>query len=149
MGLLKVARLQQTLDRLTHQATGSPILVHTETGSAADELLDLLEEAGVPPERVVLNHVDRNPDPRVHIRLAERGAFLQYDTPGRTKYQPENTTIELMRRLFDAGYGKNLLLGGTGRGDRTGKRTAAGRAWIICLPRLPDGCSRKASQKRK
>lgn len=63
---------------------------------------------------MVLIHVDCNPDLRVHIRLAERGAFLQYDTPGRTKYQPEGTTIELMRRLFDAGYGKNLLLGGQG-----------------------------------
>ena len=64
---------------------------------------------------MVLIHVDCNPDLRVHIRLAERGAFLQYDTPGRTKYQPEGTTIELMRRLFDAGYGKNLLLGDRAR----------------------------------
>jgi predicted metal-dependent phosphotriesterase family hydrolase len=52
-----------------------------------------------------------NPDLRVHIRLAERDAFLQYDTPGRTKCQPEGTSIELMRRFFEAGYGKNLLLG--------------------------------------
>lgn len=97
---------------IAHRATGIPVLVHTEVGTAADELLDLLQEAGVPPERVVLSHVDRNPDPRMHLRLAERGAFLQYDTPGRTRYQPENVTVDLMRRLFDAGYGGNLLLGG-------------------------------------
>jgi hypothetical protein len=97
---------------------------------------------------MVISHVDCHPDLQVHIRLAERGAFLQYDTPGRTKYQPEGTTIELMRRLFDAGYGKKSALGGTARGDRTGK-LAAGQAWIICLPRLPGAYSRNISQRRK
>lgn len=95
-----------------HRATGCPILVHTELGTAADDLLDLLEEAGVPPGRVMLCHVDRNPDLRVHVRLASRGAFLQYDTPGRVKYQPESVLVELMRGVFAEGLGAHLLLGG-------------------------------------
>ena len=97
---------------LTHKATGTPVLVHTEMGTIAEEFLDLLEAAGVPPERVVLSHVDRNPDLRIHLRLVQRGVFLQYDTPGRTRYQPDSVVVDLMRRLFDAGYGDNLLLGG-------------------------------------
>lgn len=96
----------------THQATGAPILVHTEMGTAAGPLLDLLEAAGVPPNRVMLSHIDRNPDFRLHRRLAERGAFLQYDTPGRIKYQPETVIITLMRQLFEVGLGSQLLLGG-------------------------------------
>ncbi len=56
--------------------------------------------------------IDRNPDLRLHRRLAERGAFLQYDTPGRIKYQPETVVISLMRQMIDAGFGRNLLLGG-------------------------------------
>jgi 5-phospho-D-xylono-1,4-lactonase len=95
-----------------YRATGVPVLVHTESRTAAETLLDLLEEAGVPPRRVVLSHVDRNPDFGLHRRLAERGALLQYDTPGRIKYQPETVVIELMRRMFDAGHGGQLLLGG-------------------------------------
>lgn len=96
----------------THQATGAPVLVHTEMGTAADQLLDLLEGAGVPPQRVMLSHIDRNPDFRLHRRLAERGAFLQYDSPGRIKYQPETVVIGLMRQMIEAGFGHNLLLGG-------------------------------------
>ena len=96
----------------THQATGAPVLVHTEMGTAADQLLDLLEAAGVPPNRVMLSHIDRNPDFYLHQKLAERGAFLQYDTPGRIKYQPETAVISLMRQLFEAGLGSQLLLGG-------------------------------------
>lgn len=121
-GVIKVAGDYQVVKETTrkliraagraHRATGVPVLVHTESGTAAQTLLTLLEEAGVPSHRVVLSHVDRNPDFRLHRRLAEQGAFLQYDTPGRVKYQPETVVIELMRRMFDAGYGGNILLGG-------------------------------------
>jgi predicted metal-dependent phosphotriesterase family hydrolase len=121
-GIIKVAGdyqfISPTMQKLiravgrAHQATGVPVLVHTEMGTAADQALDLLEAAGVPPRRVVLSHLDRNPDFQLHCRIAQRGAFLQYDTPGRIKYQPENVVIELLRRMFDAGYGSHLLLGG-------------------------------------
>ena len=121
-GLIKVAGDYQFVGETTHkliraagrahQATGVPVLVHTEMGTSGHLLLDLLSAAGVAPQRVMLCHIDRNPDPRVHKELAERGAFLEYDTPGRIKYQPEPVAINLMRDMFEAGYGANLLLGG-------------------------------------
>lgn len=121
-GIIKIATDYQNIAPVTrklikaigqaHQATNVPVLVHTELGTIAHETLDLLEAAGVPPARVLLSHIDRNPDFQVHRQFAERGAFLQYDTPGRIKYQPENIIIDLMRRLFDAGVGQKLTLGG-------------------------------------
>lgn len=121
-GLIKVAgdyqHVSPTTQKLIRAAArvqrtmGVPILVHTEMGTAADQILDLFEAVEIPPNRVMLCHMDRNPDFRVHCQLAKRGAFLQYDTPGRIKYQPEHVVVDLMRRLFDAGYGPNLLLGG-------------------------------------
>ncbi|MBI5668512.1 MAG: hypothetical protein HZC41_10945 [Chloroflexi bacterium] len=94
------------------QRIAMPVLVHTETGTAADELLDEFERAGIPLDRVMLCHMDRNYDFYVHRRLAQRGAFLQYDTPSRIKYQPERFVVELMRDMFDAGLGHRILLGG-------------------------------------
>jgi phosphotriesterase-related protein len=121
-GFIKVAGDYQSISATTrkliqatglaHRATGTPVLVHTEHGTAAGELLDLLEAAGIPPTKVMLCHVDRNADPQMHIALAKRGAYLEYDTPGRIKYQPETVVIDLIRRVFDAGYGDRLLLGG-------------------------------------
>ncbi len=121
-GLFKVAGDYQTIHPTTqklirvagrvHQATGVPVLVHTEMGTAAEPLLDLLQAAGVSPQRVLLSHVDRNPDFELHRRLARRGAMLEYDTPGRIKYQPENIGIDLMRRMFEAGWGGHVTLGG-------------------------------------
>lgn len=104
-------RLIRVVGRL-HQATGTPVFAHTEQGTAGGELLDLLETVGVDPARVMLSHLDRNPDFAVHRQLARRGAYLQYDTPSRVKYQPEHVVVELMRRLFEAGLGGQLLLGG-------------------------------------
>jgi 5-phospho-D-xylono-1,4-lactonase len=95
-----------------HQALGVPVLVHTDTGTCGDELLDLLEAAGVPPGCVMLCHVDRNADFPAHQRWAQRGAYLEYDSPSRIKYQPETVVIQLMRQMFDAGHGDRLLLGG-------------------------------------
>jgi len=121
-GVVKVAADYQVVKPTTrkliraaaaaHRECGTPILVHTEMGTAGATVLDLFEEAGVPPERVLLCHVDRNPDPAVHRALVERGAMLEYDTPGRIKYQPENVLVSLMRGMFEAGLGDHLTLGG-------------------------------------
>ena len=121
-GLLKVAGDYQSASATTrrlvtaagiaHRATGVPILVHTEHGTAAALMLDLLADAGVDPSCVLLSHVDRNPDLAVHRALAVRGALLQYDTPGRIKYQPETVVLGLIRDLVEEGLGAHLSLGG-------------------------------------
>jgi 5-phospho-D-xylono-1,4-lactonase len=89
-----------------------PILVHTDMGTVADEVLDLLEAEQIPASAAMLCHVDRNPDFYLHKRWTQRGAYVQYDTPSRIKYQPEHLVIELMRKMFDAGLGDRILLGG-------------------------------------
>src|SRR5690606_19070485 len=89
-GFVKVAgeyqKVSQTTHKLiraagrVHQQTGVPILVHTDRGTAGDLLVDALEAAGVPPNAVMLCHMDRNADFYVHRALAQRGVYLQYDT---------------------------------------------------------------------
>ena len=58
----------------THTATGVAIMVHLEFCTAAHELLDLLGGLGVPADRVILAHADRDPNPILHGELAQRGA---------------------------------------------------------------------------
>lgn len=97
---------------LVYRQIAMPILVHTDMGTALDELLDEFERAGIPLSNIMLCHTDRNPDFYVHRRAAERGAYLQYDSPSRIKYQPETLVVKLMRDMFDAGLGEHILLGG-------------------------------------
>ena len=90
---------------------GVPILVHTEIGTFGHEVVSLLEEGGVPPHRIILAHLDRNPDAELHAEIASRGVSLEYDTMGRTKYRPDSELLDLIERMVGAGYLDRLLLG--------------------------------------
>jgi predicted metal-dependent phosphotriesterase family hydrolase len=99
-----------------HAHVGAPVCVHTEHGTMGGMLVERLGELGVPAERVVLAHVDRNPDAGEHADTAAMGAWLQLDGPGRTKYWPDSTILSLIAELADRGHADRLLLGGdTGR----------------------------------
>lgn len=91
--------------------TGVAILVHAEVGTCGHDIVDLLEAEGVAPDRVILAHLDRNPDPEVHAEIAARGAFLEYDTLGRIKYRPDSDLLDLMEAMVTAGHLGQLLLG--------------------------------------
>ena len=92
-------------------ASGAAIVVHTEIGTCGHEIVDLLEADGVPTHRVVLAHVDRNPDFELHAELVARGVTLVYDTVGRIKYRPDSVLLELIEQMVAAGHGKRILLG--------------------------------------
>jgi 5-phospho-D-xylono-1,4-lactonase len=81
-------------------------------GTMATQQLELLVKHGASPAHVVVSHVDRNPDWRLHRDLAQTGAYLEYDGPGRIKYLPENAVMDLISRMFELGLGGQILLGG-------------------------------------
>jgi predicted metal-dependent phosphotriesterase family hydrolase len=116
------------------QTTGVPLAVHTEVGTAAQDILDVVESAGLPPNRVMLAHLDRNPDCDIHCELVERGAVLVYDTVGRIKYRPESTLLDLIAQMVERGYGGNIALG-TDVGRRTTMRAYGGGPGMDVLGR--------------
>jgi phosphotriesterase-related protein len=75
-------------------------------------LVERLASLGVPPASVVLAHVDRNPDAGEHAETASTGATLQLDGPGRAKYWPDSTILQLIADLAERGHAERLLLGG-------------------------------------
>jgi len=95
-----------------HRATGAPVMVHLEHGTAAHEVLDLLAGDGVPAGRVALAHVDRNLDVGLHTELAARGALLGYDGPARARSAPDSAVLACLAAVVDRGWGAHLLLGG-------------------------------------
>lgn len=92
--------------------TGAPVWIHTEAGTMGMEMLDILEEEGVDLTKVAVGHLDRNPDPYYHLKIAKRGAYIQFDGPGKVKYYPDSTRIDLIKNLLNSGYGKQLLISG-------------------------------------
>jgi predicted metal-dependent phosphotriesterase family hydrolase len=95
-----------------HAATGAPVACHLERGTAAFEVLALLTSNGVPADRVLLAHIDRNPDPGLHAELAATGAFLGYDGWARAKYWPDSMLIDCLLETAARGGRERILLGG-------------------------------------
>lgn len=97
---------------VAHRRTGVAVMVHLEHGSAAHEVLDLLEAEGAAASRVVLAHVDRNLDPGLHRELAQRGAYLGYDGMARHRNAPDAAIVDCLSAVVEAGHGERILLGG-------------------------------------
>ena len=91
--------------------TGVPIVAHTEVGTAATEIVSILSAGGVPDDRIILAHLDRNPDAELHIEVAARGVVLEYDTVGRIKYRPDSVLLDLIEALCVAGQIGQIMLG--------------------------------------
>jgi predicted metal-dependent phosphotriesterase family hydrolase len=95
-----------------HRRTGALIVTHTEAGTMAREQLALLAGEGVSPDRVMLCHLDRNPDLALHLELARRGAFLSYDQIPKPKYRTEDSSIAMVLALAREGLHGQIMLGG-------------------------------------
>lgn len=114
--------------------TGVPLAVHTEVGTSAHEVLDVVEAAGLPASRVLLAHLDRNPDVDHHADVVARGATLVYDTVGRIKYRPDSALLDLCAAMVERGLATNLTLG-TDVGRRNALRAYGGGPGMDVLGR--------------
>jgi phosphotriesterase-related protein len=93
-----------------HVATNLPIFTHTGIpGKAALEQLDILEDVGVNPQRVVIGHLGNLVDPnvQVHKAICRRGAFVGFDRLGGPADEPQ---VPMVMALINAGYADNVML---------------------------------------
>lgn len=95
-----------------HKETGAPIHSHTELGTMALEQLDLLKQEGVDPARLTIAHLDRNPDPWLHRKVAETGAFFSFDGITRVKYYSEDVRTRCILDLVRRGHEDQVMVGG-------------------------------------
>jgi predicted metal-dependent phosphotriesterase family hydrolase len=93
-----------------HLETGLTITTHAARWRVGHAQLDLLASEGVPAGRVIVGHCDMVPDLGYHRELAERGAWVQFDTiQGGPAYRIERIVGAI--RAFDAaGFSDRLLL---------------------------------------
>jgi predicted metal-dependent phosphotriesterase family hydrolase len=90
---------------------GTAVVVHTESGAAIEDFVDLAAGSGLPPARIQLSHLDKRPDAGLHEELARAGFFLGYDTFLRPKYCPERHVWPLLRRMVAGGLWKHITIG--------------------------------------
>jgi phosphotriesterase-related protein len=92
-----------------HVATNIPIFTHTGIpGKSALEQLDILEDQGVKPDRVVIGHLGNLVDANVYVHktLCRRGAFIGFDRQGGNNDQQQ---VPMVMALIDAGFADHLM----------------------------------------
>jgi phosphotriesterase-related protein len=92
-----------------HLATNLSIFTHTGIpGKSALEQLDILEDAGVKPERVVIGHLGNLVDANVYVHKAicRRGAFVGFDRQGGNG---DAQQVPMVMALIEAGFADHLM----------------------------------------
>lgn len=100
----KVLRAAAQAGKTTNAIIGS----HTIRGRVVRDQLDILEGVGYTAERFIWIHTQNEPDFDLHLEMARRGAWLEYDGIGGG--QSDEAYIERIQRVLDAGFGHKLML---------------------------------------
>lgn len=91
-------------------AAGRPLATHAHLGTGAMAQLNVLAETGLAASRVCIGHQDLTEDLAQHEAIAASGAFLGFDTIGKSSYQPDEVRLRLVLALLERGLGGHLLL---------------------------------------
>ena len=92
-----------------HRETNLSIFTHTGIpGKSAIEQFDILEGAGVKPDRIVIGHLGNLVDAevKVHKEICKRGGFVGFDRQGGPG---DPRQVPMVMTLVEAGYAKNLM----------------------------------------
>jgi len=90
------------------RATQAVIASHTIRGRVVADQLDIIESTGVSPQRFIWVHTQAEPDPALHLEMARRGAWLEYDGIGGG--DPDDRYIQHIFRALDAGFAGQVML---------------------------------------
>jgi phosphotriesterase-related protein len=90
-------------------ATNAVIGSHTIRGAVVRRQLEIIEHAGHSPQRFIWIHTQAEPEFEIHLEMARRGVWLEYDGIGGDEPDDE-TYVERILWLLDAGYSKQLML---------------------------------------
>lgn len=115
--------------------TGVTILTHTtHFGELALEQIDLLESAGVSPDRIIISHLGDREDTSSLLRIADRGVYCSIDNIGYQGdgYPQDDVRLKSARTLIDHGHLDRVVLG-TDIGSRSALRSYGGRGfpWLL------------------
>jgi phosphotriesterase-related protein len=96
------------------RATGMAVITHGVMSPVGLAQLDVLEDAGADPSRVVIGHADSYPDLGHWLRIAERGASVECDFLGMSftpqERMGEVRLIPLILEFLARGHVDRLLL---------------------------------------
>jgi phosphotriesterase-related protein len=102
---IKILRAAARAAKETNSVIGS----HTIRGRVVRDQLDIVEAAGGTPDRFIWIHTQTEPDLDLHLEIARRGSWIEYDAIGSDDFD-DTFFVEQIQRALDAGLGSQVLL---------------------------------------
>lgn len=90
--------------------TGVAVTTHAARWPVGIAQLDLLEDEGVDPSRVIIGHCDTVPILEYHADIARRGAYVQFDCIRNASEYHNRQAVRFIMELIRAGYHDHILL---------------------------------------
>ena len=91
--------------------SGLTIEMHTQKGQAVEEFIEFFDQQGLPPQQLVICHIDKRPDHGLHMELAQAGYMLEYDTFFRPNTSRRRTLWPLLEDMVNHGLAGSLATG--------------------------------------
>ena len=92
-----------------HKETGVTIATSALRGPSGLEQLDILEEEGVDPGRVIIGYAHMFPNADYHAEIARRGAFISFEHQGNKSAHRQQKELTLISRILEKDLIKHLL----------------------------------------
>ncbi len=92
------------------QATGVPIITHTEGPTGGIEQADFLIKEGADPKKVMIGHVSGSQDIEYHKTILARGVYIAFDRIGLDIVAPTPVTVKIIADLCKLGYSNKITL---------------------------------------
>ncbi|MFN8524241.1 MAG: phosphotriesterase [Chloroflexota bacterium] len=93
-----------------HLRTGLTVTTHALESPVGLQQLDILQEAGMDPRRVIVGHCGTWMDLDYHEAIARRGAYVQFDTVRGTFPYDDVQIARAIRHLVRLGFLEHVLI---------------------------------------
>ncbi|MBA3471211.1 MAG: phosphotriesterase [Herpetosiphonaceae bacterium] len=93
--------------------TGVPIITHTQEGTLGPEQAELLIAEGADPARIMIGHMDGNPNPEYHMRTLAHGVSIGFDRCGiqvLVGMPFDEDRVRVLTTLLQSNYVKQIML---------------------------------------
>ncbi|MGL5041513.1 MAG: phosphotriesterase family protein [Culicoidibacterales bacterium] len=95
---------------IASRQTGKPITTHTTLGTYGREQVKFFQKHGFPLNMVMIGHVDLTGDTQYVLDILAEGVYVEFDTVGKNDYMPDQTRLEMLRAIQDAGLTDQVCL---------------------------------------
>lgn len=95
---------------LAHKARHTPITTHTTLGTFGVEQVQFFKKNHIDLSKVVIGHVDLNPDINEILRMLDEGVYIEFDTVGKQNYSSDADRINKLKEIEKRGYVDQVFL---------------------------------------